>query len=406
MVMAAEPMTMLSPVEALDAVAAACERLAPRRVALEEACGLVLAEPVAADRDCPPFPRAMMDGYAVRLSAAGTRVRVVGEAVAGRRVEAAVGDGQAWEIMTGAACPPGTEAVVPKEHATREGDRAAMPARIAPGQHIAAPGSECRAGEIVLEPGDVITPLAVGAMASFGLERVDVVPRPVLGIVVSGTELAPPGTPPAAAQIRDANGPMLAALARTLGLERPRLVYAPDALDSLGPALRAMAECDLVVLSGGVSVGKYDLVPEALGRYGAEVNFHRVRQKPGKPLLLARRGRQVLFGLPGNPLACHFCFHRYVAAAVRALSGRSSRPAVLEGVLAEAVAARPGRTHFVPGRTEPGPAGQPWTVRPLPGVSSADVFHSHRANCYVEVPPRPGEIPPGERVALSLLEPC
>jgi molybdenum cofactor synthesis domain-containing protein len=395
---------MLSPSEALLAVAAVCRPLPPRRVDLPEALGLVLAEPIRADRDCPPFPRAMMDGYAVRLSAAGLRVRVIGEAAAGRWIDDVLADGDAWEIMTGAACPPGTEAVVPKEYTTRDGNCVAMPARIAAGQHIAPVGSECRAGEIVIPPGEPIAPMSLAVMASFGVRRVAIVPRPRLGIIVTGAELAPQDAAPAPGQIRDSNGPMLAAMAQPFLAERPTVAYAIDTYESLRRALAATADCDLVALSAGVSIGRYDLVPEALRDYGSELVFHRVRQKPGKPLLLARRGPHVLFGLPGNSLACHFCFHRYVEVALRALAGRAPMPAIHEAVLTAAVPARGGRTYFIPGRAVPGAGGAPWIVEPLAGVSSADIFHSHRANCYLEVPPRPRELPARERVALTLCD--
>ena len=398
------PPTMLSPSEALAAVAAVCRPLPPRRVDLHDAVGLVLAEPIRADCDCPPFPRAMMDGYAVRLSAAGARVRVIGEAAAGRWIDDVLADGDAWEIMTGAACPPGTEAVVPKEYTTRDGDHAAMPPRMVGGQHIAPVGSECRAGEIVLPPGEPVAPMSLAVMASFGVRQVAVMPRPRLGIIITGAELAPQGVLPAPGQIRDSNGPMLAAMAQPFLAERPTVAYAVDTHESLQRALAATADCDLVAISAGVSVGRYDLVPEALRRHGAELIFHKVRQKPGKPLLLARRGRQVLFGLPGNPLACHFCFHRYAEVALRALAGRNPMPMIHEAVLTAAVPARGGRTYFVPGRAVPGTGGAPWTVEPLAGVSSADIFHSHRANCYLEVSPRPRELPAGERVALTLCD--
>lgn len=396
--------SMVSPSEALLAVAAVCRPLPPRRVGLPEALGLVLTEPIRADRDCPPFPRAMMDGYAVRLSAGGSRVRVIGEAAAGRWIDDVLADGDAWEIMTGAACPPGTEAVVPKENTTRDGHCAAMPPRIAAGQHIAAVGSECRAGAVVIPPGEPIAPMGLAVMASFGVRQVAVVPRPRLGIIVTGAELAPQGAAPAPGQIRDSNGPMLAAMAQPFLAEPPTVAYAVDTYESLQRALAATSDCDLVALSAGVSIGRYDLVPKALRDQGAEVIFHKVLQKPGKPLLLARRGRQVLFGLPGNPLACHFCFHRYAEVALRALAGRDPMPTIHEAVLTAAVPARGGRTYFVPGRAVPGAGGVPWTVQPLASVSSADIFHSYRANCYLEVPPRPRELPAGERVALTLCD--
>jgi molybdopterin molybdotransferase len=188
---------------------------------------------------------------------------------------------------------------------------------------------------------------------------------------------------------------MLDALIRAVGLEPPARLHARDELDSIARALDGVADVDLVVLAGGVSAGKYDLVPAALEARGASVVFHGVRQKPGKPLLLARKERQIILGLPGNPLACHFCFSRYVAAAVRGLEGRAPAKSLLGRIL-EPIRPGGGRTHFVPARAEwreEPPAG--WCLRPLAGVTSADVFASAGANAYVEVPPGNEEVAAG-----------
>ncbi len=392
----------IGPDEALRLVVQEAQQLAPRTVPLVQACGLVLAELVAADRDHPPFPRATMDGYAVRTADAGKTVAVAGEVAAGQEPSIPVAEGSCVEIMTGAPCPPGTEAVVEKEQVRREGNRAILPAGIALGRHIAPQGSECPAGRTVLRPGTTVTPLAIAVMASFGLEEVRVVPRPTLGIITTGGELARPGGELRLGQIRDSNGPMLAAMACDLGLDLPPHLHAEDRLESILAALEQVRQRDIVLLTGGVSVGTYDLVPKALTQYGAEVVFHRVRQKPGKPLLFARKRGQLVFGLPGNPLACHFCFHRYVAGAVRQMEGKVPVSDRFPGQLTAPVEPKGSRTYFITARAEhSGGAGGAWLVHPLPGVTSADVFASSQANCYVEVPPGAREIPAGQTVALT-----
>ena len=195
---------------------------------------------------------------------------------------------------------------------------------IAPGRrHIAAIGSECPAGEVVLSPGQPIAPLAVAVLASFGRGTVRVFRRPSMAIVTTGAELALPGRDPQPAQIRNSNGPMLAAMAQRIGIDRPTRLHAQDQVEAIADAIRRAGPREMIVISGGVSAGAYDLVPQAVEAVGAEIVFHKVAQKPGKPFLFARRARQLLFGLPGNPLACHLGFHRYVAAAVR--SARASR---------------------------------------------------------------------------------
>ncbi|NLY02906.1 MAG: molybdopterin molybdotransferase MoeA [Rhodopirellula sp.] len=393
---------MISPQDALQCVLAVAACLDARVVPLDDACGLRLAEEVRADRAYPPFPRAMMDGYAVCVADAGRTAEVVGEVAAGQAAGPPVEEGKCAAIMTGAVCPPGTEAVVQKEHVRREGDLVQLPETIAVGGHIAAVGSECPAGSPVLKPGDTITPLAIAVMASFGMESVSVRPAASLAIITTGGELVSVGEAIQPHLIRDSNGPMLSALARRMGLDRPLAMHVEDRLNAILAALEQAAQRDVVLLTGGVSVGDYDLVPEALRQFGAEVLFHKVRQKPGKPLLLARRGRQLIFGLPGNPLACHLGFSRYVAAAIRVMQGLPPAPQPLEGRLTGPVSYRGSRTYFGLARAERMPAASNlWDVTPLCGVSSADLFATCRANCYIEVPAGVAEIPPSEIVRFT-----
>ncbi len=392
---------MIDPDEALRLVLEAAAPLAPRDVPLGEACGLRLAQEVRADRDYPAFDRAMMDGYAVRSADGGRSVAVTGEVRAGMVSPVSVVEGRCLEIMTGAPCPAGADAVVPKEHARREGDRVQLPRAIAPGHHIAPQGSECPADRVVLVPGQTVTPLAVAVMASFGLRSVRVVPRPVLGTITTGSELVRADAEPGPAQIRDSNGPMLSAMTVDLGLARPLHLHADDRPEAIVHALGTLSDRDIVLLTGGVSVGNYDLVPDALRSYGAEVLFHKVRQKPGKPLLVARKGRQLVFGLPGNPLATHLCFHRYVTAAAAKMAGSRNVRQLVTGELSGPVSPKPGRTSFVPAVAAFVAGAGRWRVRPTPGLSSADIFGSCRANCYLHVPPGSAAVAAGECLAFS-----
>ncbi len=380
---------MVDPEVALQWVVRAATQRPPRRLALVDSCGLQLAQDVHADGDYPPFDRAAMDGYAVSVADAGRFVPVVGEVAAGqppsrRRVI----PGACVAIMTGAACPAGTEAVVPKEETTGGGDRVQLPGEIQPGQYLARAGSECRRGQQVLRAGETITPLTVAVLASFGVESVEVIPRPRLAIITTGAELVPVGEEPRAGKIRDSNGPMLSAMAADLGIEPAGHVHVGDRLEDIAAAIERFGDEDVVLLTGGVSAGRYDLVPDAVRRLGAEIVFHKVTQKPGKPLLVAAKGPRMIFGLPGNPLSCHFCFHRYVAAAIRRMAGKPPGAEVYQGRLAEPVAPKPERTYFVPARAEGEESGGTvWSVRPLPGLSSADMFGTCLANCYLELPP-------------------
>jgi molybdopterin molybdotransferase len=394
---------MITADDALDLVVRTAVSLAPQSYPLEKACGLTLAEDVVAEDDYPSFPRAMMDGFAVRLADAGKDVPVAGEVPAGTSWEGELVDGRCLAILTGAPCPPGTEAVVPKEHVRQHEHGAALPVEITAGQNIATAGSECRPGERVLAAGMRLTPLAVGALAAFGWGSVRVIPRPRLAVITTGGELAGKGQPLQPGQIRDVNGPMLAAMAEDLGVGPPRRLHAVDRPDEIRCALEQSADADIVVLTGGVSVGTYDCVPQALAGIGAETIFHGVKQKPGKPLLFARTGRSLYFGLPGNPLACHLGFHRYVSAAIRKMSGCAPRR-YFQGELAGPVESKGGRTHFVPGRAEPaGDSRSPWRLAPLSGASSADVFRTAGANCYLEVPPLGRTMRAGETCPFTWL---
>ncbi len=386
---------LIDPDQALACVLEHAAVARARTVALARAVGLVLAREVRADRDYPPFDRAMMDGYAVRAEDAGRTLPVAGLVPAGDARPGAgrprVEPGLAVEIMTGAACPEGTEAVVMKEKVRREGDRVTLPERIRVGDHVAARGSECAAGQSLLASGEPLTPLAVAVLATVGLHEVDVIPEPSLAAITTGDELARPGEVPGPTQIRDSNGPMLLAQARRAGLSRCRELHAADSLASLAAVLAECEDTDLVILTGGVSAGRFDLVPEAVVAWGAEVLFHKVSQKPGKPILFARReraaaGAQLIFGLPGNPLSTHFGFHRYVLPAIRRRMGwRSVLPEAAHGRLAAPLVIGADRTLFVPLRVEP--EGRAYAATPLRGEGSADIFATFRANAYLRLPP-------------------
>jgi molybdenum cofactor synthesis domain-containing protein len=393
---------MIGPQEALDLVLHTTSILPPRPTAIEDAWGLTLAEDILADCDCPPFRRAMMDGYAVRLSGAGRTLPVAGEIAAGSVWHGDFVDGMCLEILTGAPCPAGTEAVVPKEQVRRQADHVTLPDSISRDQNIAAVGSECRRGERVLHAGMRISPMAVGTLASFGVAQVQAIPRPTLGIISTGGEFAPPGELPGPGQIRNSNGPMLRAMAREQGIDAPLQFQSRDSLEEILQALDSVSGLDIILLTGGVSVGKYDLVPAALADYGAEAVFHGVNQKPGKPLFFAKKDRQLIFGLPGNPLSCHFGFHRYVAAAIRKMSGRSS-PTSLLGALTQSVRPK-GRPQFIPGRAYCGTekAGT-WQLEILSAVSAADIFRGCEANCYVEVPLSDRTLEPGDVCSFTWL---
>ncbi len=379
---------MVAPDEALQLVVDASSPKPPCKVPLDQACGLQLAQDIRADRDYPPFHRAMMDGFAVRSSDAGKKIKIVGELAAGNICTKPITDGECIEIMTGAPCPLGADAVVPCEDAPQTGQRVSLPDKICTGSNIAPTGSECASGTVVLQKGQTLTPIAIAVLASLGMESVSAMRRPSMAIITTGAELVGPSKDLTPGKIRNSNGPMLAAMVQEMGIGQVCRLHAQDNKESILGTLAETVDRDIVLFTGGVSVGSYDLVPVALHDFGAERIFHKVTQKPGKPLLFSRKNTQLFFGLPGNPLACHLCFHRYVTASIRRMQGKPQSPEPLIGRLESPVHPKTDRTYFVAAcaRADTQSLGD-WLIQPLPSVSSADIFRSCPANCYAEVPP-------------------
>ncbi len=381
---------LLEPEAALEVVLSAVPPATTVTLPTGDCLGLALAADAMARADLPPFDRAMMDGYAVRVADAGKAVALLGEIAAGDGASRSpLLAGQAYPIMTGAPVPPGAEAVVPQELTRREGELVCLPERIRPGANIVPRGDECAAGQPWGKAGAVVTPMTLAAALSVGATHLAVHPRPRVAVIATGSELA--ADPSAVGQIRDTNGPMLAALLQEVGASVQRQTIGDDAVALLA-ALHACSDVDVVVLTGGVSAGTHDEVPGVLRRLGAEVLFHKVAQRPGKPLLVARLGRQLLFGLPGNPLAAHLCACRYVAPALRRLAGLPHAPACGRGVLFSALPANTERTWFLPALVQAG------TVLPLLPRSSADLVQPHQANAYLRLDPGSAATPAGTEV--------
>ncbi|MGE3808647.1 MAG: gephyrin-like molybdotransferase Glp [Gemmataceae bacterium] len=287
-----------------------------------EAIGLVLAEEVASDVDSPPYDKAMMDGYAFRhadLAAGKGRLHIIEEITAGKVPARTIGAGQAARIMTGAPIPQGADTVVMHER-TRpaDGDDVEIDdASLQPGKNIMLKAQEMKRGDIVLAPGTVLRGAELGVLASVGRASVQAHPAPRVAIVATGDELVDAPAAPGPGQIRNSNGPMLMALAQSAGAVPGYLGIARDQLDELRAKVKAGLESDLLVLSGGVSAGKLDLVPGVLAEFGVESIFHKVEMKPGKPVFFGTRGSTLIFGLPGNPVSALVCFELFAAPALR-----------------------------------------------------------------------------------------
>jgi molybdopterin molybdotransferase len=375
--------------EALEAVRAAVSgtRTPIERVALDEAPGRFLAEDVAMDHDVPPFTRATMDGFAIRAadaSAAGAALRVVGRVHAGERAERAVARGEAVAIMTGAPLPEGADAVVPVEETEPAGDEVRLRRGVAAGSAISRRGEQVAAGGIVARAGTRIHPGLVGVLATAGKAFVRVAGRPTVAVVTTGDEMVPASETPGPSRLRDGNGPTLAGQAVRAGAVARRAGPVPDDPKALKTAFEDALTADVVCVSGGVSMGEKDFVPGVLVALGVERVFHKWAVKPGGPLWFGRKGRTLVFGLPGNPAAAFVGFEVLVVPALRALQGAAF--AARETVRARFDGTSKGlsRRQFVPVRRSS--VGATCVATPVPFLGSGDPFGFGAADGMAAVP--------------------
>ena len=379
----------------------------PAEVPLDAASASALAEDVAADRDFPATDRSAMDGFAVRsadLADPGRALRVAGELRAGADASGVeVATGEAWRIFTGGVVPTGADAVVMVELC--EEDRAAGTVKVretpAPGQNIRRRGEDVRAGETILRAGTVVGPPEIAALASVGATTVRVVAAPSVAILSTGDEVVDPAVKPAPHQVRNSNAPMLAARLRAMGIEPVLLGNAGDTRRALDEKLAAGLAHDLLIVTGGVSVGDYDLVADRLAGLGVEILFHGVAMRPGKPILAGKSRRGLVAGLPGNPLSAFTGFEVLIAPAVRRMRGEAVCDGLeIRAILAERLRRRPGRLSFALARVafDGGRA----VAFPVKSMSSGDVVALSRANAFLVVPGGKESLDSGTEVVTLL----
>jgi molybdopterin molybdotransferase len=334
-------------------VLSAVRPLGSEQVPVGAALGRVLADDVTAAGDVPPFPNSAMDGFAVLAGPAGRTLAVVGESQAGRPATRAVGEGEAIRISTGAVVPEGAEAVVRVEDTTESDGRVELRAEAAPGDNLRAPGEDVRAGQLVLSAGARLGPAELGVAVSAGLAEIPCARRPRVAVLATGDELVEAGTPLEAGQIYNTNGVVLATLAARTGAELVLHGTVADDRAATDVALHgALEAADLLLVSGGVSVGPHDHVKAALAGLGVEERFWRVALKPGKPTWFGTRQDRLVLGLPGNPVSVFVCFVLFAAPALRALQGAPPLPARRPARLAELVRRIPDREQAVRVRVE------------------------------------------------------
>lgn len=321
-------MALMPVADALAAILAGAEPLAEEMVPLDQAYHRVLARDIAARRTQPPQAMSAMDGYAVRAADApkpGARLRVIGEVAAGRPFDRALGTGEAARIFTGGVIPDGADAVVIQEDVEADGHCITVGEAAAPGRHVRGAGIDFREGDVLLRGGIRLTDRDLSLAASMNYPELPVRRRPKLALLATGDELVMPGSAPGPGQIVYSNGYALRALARAEGADTTDLGIAADTREATTAGIRRArdAGADILVTTGGASVGDHDLVRESLEAEGVRIAFWRIAMRPGKPMMHGRLGPMRVVGVPGNPVSSYVCTLLFVAPLIRALAGRS-----------------------------------------------------------------------------------
>ena len=385
---------LLSIDDALALVLAHVSPLPDEQVGVDAASGRVLAADAVAPVDLPPFRSSAMDGYAVRAADTPGSLRVAGQSAAGHPWAAPFDDGEAIAISTGAVVPDDADAVVPVERTQRDGASVEVE-HVEPGENVRPRGGDIRAGDIVVPAGTTCGPAQLGALAAVGLVSVRCGRRPRVAVLATGSELRRPGETLGPGEIYESNTVMLAAQLRRAGADADVYGAVADDPDATRDALERALEADMLITSGGVSVGEHDLVRGLLAELGAVEVFWRVAVKPGKPVAFSTRGSTLVFGLPGNPVSSFVGFELFVRPALAARQSASEpRPAFLPGRLAVPLRRNGARDELVRARIEDGGVAQP-----LLGQESHMIARAAHANALVLVPRGDGELAAGAAVS-------
>src|SRR4051812_8928889 len=366
-------------------------------VRLEQAAGRVLALPARASVDLPPFASSAMDGFALRAADSPGTLPVAARIAAGVPAPRALEPGEAMAIATGGVVPDGADAVIPIEYVVDHDNKVEIPEPVAPGANVRPRGGDVRAGEVVVEPGTRLDAARLGALAASGIAEVECFARPRAAVVATGTELRPPGEPLGPGEVYEANGLILATQLESAGAEVSRAPAVADDEAAHRAALERGLEGDVLVTTGGVSVGPHDLVRRIEAELGVEEVFWRVAVRPGKPVSFGVRGSTLVFGLPGNPVSSLVGFELFVRPAVPALQGAADPgPRYLPGVLGSPLRRNPARDDLVRARSHRD--GDALVLDPLSGQESHMIVRAAEADALVLVPRGEGELAAGAPV--------
>jgi len=398
---------MIPIAKAIQTVLRHTERLGLESVELSSSVARFLAEDIIADTDLPPFDRAQMDGYAVRsedVASTPARLRIAGESAAGAGWHQEMKAGEAVRIMTGAPVPVGADAVQQVELTRESNGFVEILESVEAGRSIVKQAAEIKSGETVLRAGEDINAAMIATLASFGYAQVKVGRRPRVAVMATGSELVDVEQKPIKDQIRDSNNYTIAAYASLAGATVRRWPLAGDDTAELKKQIKQAAETsDVLITSGGVSMGVYDFMKPALKELGAEIFFERVALRPGKPTVFARLGNTLVFGLPGNPVSVTVTFNLFARAALRKMQG-AKQPALIEvtAVLARAVKGSVDRESYLPAILRTDEQGT-LLAEPLKWGGSSDFVNFARATALIDVPAGPGFLESGSIVKIFRL---
>lgn len=392
---------MISVSEAKKIISESVSFLQPVSLSLQDSAGLILADDVYATADIPAFPQSSMDGYAFSFEGwqLYKKLKITGEVAAGSNESFRLAAGNAVRIFTGAAVPAGADTVIMQEKTrTQDGELIIEDENLTPGNSVRPKGSEIKAGAMALEKENVLSPAAIGFLAGIGITEVKVYPNPSISIIITGNELQEPGKSLAHGQVYESNSFALKAVLKQLHFENVRILYATDKPEIVTDALKnALSQSDVVLLTGGISVGDYDFVLQAATVSGVKKLFHKIKQRPGKPLYFGKIKDKLVFGLPGNPSSVLTCFYQYVIPALEKLSKRKVGLQVLRAPLARSFQKNAGLTHFLKGFYD----GKRAT--PLDAQESFRLSSFAKANSLIQIDEDITSLKEGELVDVYLL---
>jgi len=392
---------MISVSAARKIIQQAVTTLSPVQMNLQDAAGYRLAVDVVASLDIPAYPQSSMDGYAFSFSdwQLHSELLVEGEMAAGSHQQLALKPKTAVRIFTGAPVPDGADTVVMQEKTSVTNNQLQIhDEQLKQGANVRLQGSEIKTGALALSAGTLLTPAAIGFLAGMGITAVMVFPPPAVTIIITGNELQTPGQPLAYGQVYDSNSFALKAVLQQSGVKQVQVMKVPDVLDTLSSQLeQALQQSDLVLLTGGVSVGDYDFVTEAAKRCGISARFHKLKQRPGKPLFFGTKDTKLVFGLPGNPSSVLTCFYMYVLPVIAQMIKGQNGLSIIQAPLNKSYQKTTGLTHFLKGYYD----GQ--TVSALGAQESYRMRSFAGANCLIELDEEVTDVEAGTLVSIHLL---